>query len=63
MVKTPELSMHIHRVVWRMEVVILLPTQTVVEISSVFVVRAPRVASSVARPDFHEGVSKEQESR
>ena len=62
-VNTPELSVHIHRVVWHMEVVTLLPTQSVVEITLVVVVRAPWVASSVVRSYIHEGVSKEQASR
>ena len=50
MVKTPELSQHINMVVWCMDVVSLMSTPSVVKITMLFVVRASRVASSVARP-------------
>ena len=41
MVYTPKLSLHIHKVVWRMEVVSLLLAQGVVGINPVIVVMAP----------------------
>ena len=59
-VRNPELSLHIHGVVWRMEVVSLLHAPSVVEITLVFVVKASRVALR-SNWAFKERVSKEQE--
>ena len=49
MVIIPELNRHIHNVVWRKGVVSLMSTQSVVETTPVFIVRAPLVVSSAVR--------------
>ena len=50
MVGTPDQGLHIHRVVWCKEVVSLIPDPGLVEITLTYVMKAPRVVSSVFRP-------------
>ena len=51
-IRTPKLGQHIHRVVWRKEVVSLLPMPSVVEIAPAYVVKALWVVSSEVKSNI-----------
>ena len=52
MVIIPLLNLHIHWVAWRKGVVSLLPAQSVVETTKVFVMRASMLVSSMVKHDI-----------